>query len=160
MPRIVRVDTVAEFVRLHELLLAYEAGLEPALRHGDVPPLEGVTRAYAAPNAAFLALSGGESVGCVVVRRLDAETAVLARLFVRPQHRGAGIARALVERVVDFARDADFARVVLDTDKDKLPAAYRLYLSFGFSECEPYETVDYGCPTFMQLPLSAERRLP
>lgn len=154
-----RAESLNDFRQLRTLLLDYEGDLEPDLRHGAVPPVEGVYRSYEAPNAAFVALQDGDCAGCVVARLLDAATVVLARLFVRPQHRGAGIGRALVARVIGFAREAGFARVVLDTDKDKLPAAYELYVSFGFTECDPYEPIDYGCPTFMQLPLiSAERR--
>ncbi|HEY2554976.1 MAG TPA: hypothetical protein VGI15_06985, partial [Candidatus Cybelea sp.] len=37
--------------------------------------------------------------------------------------------------------------------KEHLPVAYRLYLSFGFQESAPYTTVNYRCPTFMELKL-------
>lgn len=140
------------------MLLEYEGDLPQELRHGDVPSLEEVSRLYAPPGAAFLAWKDADPAGCVVARRRDPATIVLARLFVRPARRGAGIARALVERVERFARDAGYERVVLDTDKDRLAAAHRLYVSLGFAECTPYETVDYGCPTFMQLRLVSEER--
>ncbi|HKU81532.1 MAG TPA: GNAT family N-acetyltransferase [Candidatus Tumulicola sp.] len=151
--QIVRAGRPAGFRLLHQLLLEYEWDLAPELRHGAVPPLETVRSTYVAPNAAFVALRDGGAAGCVAVRRLDPQTAVLARLFVRPPQRGHGIARALVARAVGFARRERFERIVLDTDKEKLPAAYRLYLSEGFRACAPYETVDYGCPTYMQLRL-------
>ena len=43
--------------------------------------------------------------------------------------------------------------VVLDTHAERLPAAYGLYLSLGFSDCDAYGTVDYACPTYMELRL-------
>jgi len=45
------------------------------------------------------------------------------------------------------------ARLVLDTARERLRAAYELYRSLGFRECEPYGAVDYRCPTFMELRL-------
>jgi hypothetical protein len=59
-----------------------------------------------------------------------------------------GVAEALT-----FLRESGYRRVVLDTDKERLRAAYELYGSLGFSECEPYGPVDYASPTFMELRL-------
>ncbi len=138
-----------DFRAFHELLVAYEAALPPVLRHGSVPSIDELERNYGERSAAFLADIGGHAVGCVAVSELDAQTGVIMRLFVRPESRGAGAARALVQRALEFLKTAEYSRVVLDTDKERLPAAYRLYQSFGFSECGPYTTVSYPCPTFM-----------
>ena len=147
-----RVQSAAEFDRFVELLAAYEAGLPSDLRHEQAPSsvLQGLDSGR---SAAFLAFAAGEAVGCVAVREFDRETAVLKRLFVRPAHRGAGAARALVETALAFLREQRFGRVVLDTEKRRLRRAYDLYRSFGFEECAPYAVVDYRCPTFMELHL-------
>jgi hypothetical protein len=47
-----------------------------------------------------------------------------------------------------------YARIALDTERERLPAAYALYASLGFRDCEPYGPVSYENPTFMELPLS------
>ena len=145
-----RADRADDFRELHRLLVAYEDGLPPVLRHGSVPAVGEVERFYRGRSAAFLADSAGRAIGCVAVTQLDEQTGVIMRLFVRPANRGAGTARALVVRALEYAKAAGYVRVVLDTDKERLPAAYRLYESLGFTECAPYAAVTYPCPTFME----------
>jgi GNAT superfamily N-acetyltransferase len=148
-----RAASERDFSRLHGLFVAYEDDLIPELRHGDVPPVEDLRRIYSGVNAAFLANRERRAVGCVAVMRFDSQTAVIRHLFVAPSARGAGAARALVTGAIAFAGEGGCARVVLDTAKEHLPVAYRLYLSLGFRESAPYTTVTYRCPTFMELRL-------
>lgn len=56
----------------------------------------------------------------------------LEDLFVRPQARRRGVARALVQRAIDRARDRGCGRVELDTNEDN-DSAIALYESLGFS---------------------------
>ena len=139
--------------RLHALLLEYEAGLPPDLRHGIVGDLQAVRAQYADPNAAFVAADATAAAGCICVTRLDPTTAVVMRLYVRDSHRGRGLARRLVATALSFSRAAGYERAVLDTDKERLGAAYALYRSLGFAECAPYGPVDYASPTYMELDL-------
>jgi len=148
-----RVESEADFQRLHELLIEYEADLAPELRHGCVPQSGDLRQTYAPPNAAFLALLEEDAIGCVAVQKRDSETAVLLRLFVKPPKRGFGAARALVTAVIAYARQQGYRRMVLDTHKNQLVPAYRLYRSLGFAECAPFAEVTYECPTFMELRL-------
>jgi carbonic anhydrase len=148
-----RVRTDRDLQGLHARLLEYEASLPPDLRHGLVGNLQAVRSAFGEPNAAFLAIDGTDAAGCIGVTKLDASTAVMMRLFVRDNYRGRGIARSLVAEALTFLRESGHRRVVLDTDKERLRAAYELYGSLGFSECEPYGPVDYASPTFMELRL-------
>jgi putative acetyltransferase len=150
-----KVDGEAAFGSLRKLFVEYEADLPQHLRHGEVPALTELTGSYAGKNRAFLAISDGEGVGCVAVRAFDAQTALLLRLYVRPAFRGLGSARALVKAAVEFARQQNYCRLLLDTNKEALEPAYRLYRSLGFVECEPFTTVTYACPTFMELELEA-----
>jgi ribosomal protein S18 acetylase RimI-like enzyme len=92
------------------------------------------------PGALWLAQDGGDVVGCVVLRPLP-EVAhgacEVKRLYVRPTHRGAGIADALMEALETFARDAGYTAVYLDT-KDDLAAAIRFYERRGYDRIERY----------------------
>jgi GNAT superfamily N-acetyltransferase len=153
-----RVVSERDYARLHELFVAYEDDLIPELRHGDVPPIDELQRMFGGEDAAFLANGEQRAAGCIAVMRFDRRTAVIRHLFVDPQARGAGAARALVTSAIEFARDAGCERVVLDTAKEHLPVAYRLYLSLGFRESAPYTTVNYRCPTFMELKLAEDRK--
>lgn len=135
-------------------MIEYEERLPPDLRHGRVENVDTIRRDFTEPNAAFLATSGQDAIGCVAVKRLDASTALVVRLFVKLGYRGEGIARKLVAAALEFVGERRYQRVVLDTDKDRLHAAYKLYRSLGFTECEPYGPVDYESPTYMELHLN------
>jgi putative acetyltransferase len=146
-----RVETDADFARLQGLFAAYEGDLPPELRHGLVPSADALKAASANRNAAFMAMHGGNAVGCIAVRELDADAAVIARLYVKPESRGLGTGRALVLAAIRFIGECGYARAVLDTSKERLTSAYRLYRSLGFHECAAYGQVSYEMPTFMEL---------
>jgi ribosomal protein S18 acetylase RimI-like enzyme len=60
-----------------------------------------------------------------------AQDCLLEDLFVREQARGSGLGRALVEAVVELARERGCRRIELDAN-DENDAAQALYRSFGF----------------------------
>jgi ribosomal protein S18 acetylase RimI-like enzyme len=97
--------------------------------------LRGLPGEYAPPQGRlFVAGVGG---GCVALRRLDAGTAEIKRLYVRAAHRGAGLGRALAQAAIAAARETQARRVVLDT-LPTMPEAQLLYRSLGFRETTPY----------------------
>lgn len=79
--------------------------------------------------------------GCCALRPLDtvdyANAAEMKRLYVRPAFRGLGLGRQLVEAVLDAARGAGYACVLLDT-LDDMESARALYEDLGFVEVPPY----------------------
>jgi GNAT superfamily N-acetyltransferase len=60
-----------------------------------------------------------------------AQDCLLEDLFVREEARGSGLGRALVQAVVELARERGSRRVELDAN-DRNDAAQALYRSFGF----------------------------
>jgi putative acetyltransferase len=127
-----------------DLLAEYETSLPEDLQHGSLEPFRVV----------FLASLDGQPCGCVALDERDAATAIVKRLYVRPAFRQHGIARSLIDDLVAVARKRGYTRIVLDTDRERLAAAYRFYRSYGFVECGPYvDAVTYLCPTFMELVL-------
>lgn len=74
-------------------------------------------------------------VGCGAMRRLDATTAELKRMYVIPEARGEGIGRAVLEALEAEARKLGVARLVLETGI-RQDAALGLYRSSGFREIE------------------------
>jgi putative acetyltransferase len=152
-PVVVEVREASAFERLLGLLIEYERNLPERLRHGPEPDIHSVRRTYSEPNAAFISCVDDIALGCIAVTRFDEPTAIIQRLYVRPEYRGHGSARTLVAAAVDFCRKRGYRRVVLDTDRDQLPAAYSLYVSLGFTLCEPFYPVAYDNATFMELRL-------
>jgi GNAT superfamily N-acetyltransferase len=82
-------------------------------------------------GAFLIAYVDGEAVGCGAVRRLDASTAELKRMFVAQPFRGRGIGRVLVTALEDEARRLGVRHVVLETGT-RLPVAIGLYQSMGY----------------------------
>lgn len=78
---------------------------------------------------------------CCGLRPLDAadypNAAEMKRLYVRPAFRGMGLGRQLAEAILDAARGAGYACVLLDT-LDDMEAARTLYEDLGFEEVPPY----------------------
>ena len=99
--------------------------------------------AYAPPSGRLLLASenGLESaeaaIGCVALRRFEQEVCEMKRLFVRPEFRGQGAARSLVEGLIVEARSIRYQRMVLDT-LPSMEAAHKLYRTLGFREIPPY----------------------
>ena len=101
----------------------------------------------ATPEAAqqgLLARADGRKAhvaACCALRPLDAadypNAAEMKRLYVRPGFRGMGLGRQLAEAVLDAARGAGYACVLLDT-LDDMEAARTLYEELGFEEVPPY----------------------
>jgi ribosomal protein S18 acetylase RimI-like enzyme len=100
--------------------------------------IAGLPGKYAAPFGRLLvAWKDGVAVGCVALRRLDAQTAEMKRLYLHPSARGEQLGRRLVERICDEARSAGYSRICLDT-LPTMTAAQKLYQSLGFEAVKPY----------------------
>ncbi len=93
---------------------------------------------YEPPSGQLLIASGPAGVaGCVAMRRIDAQSCEMKRLYVRPQARGENLGRRLAERILEEARRAGYSRICLDTLPSMAPAL-GLYHSLGFKPIGPY----------------------
>ncbi len=128
---------------VREIFLEYAQGLGIPLDFQDFDQeLADLPGAYAPPRGALLlARVGGVVAGCCALRPLDTldypGAAEIKRLYVRPPFRGSGLGRSLAQAVLDAARQAGYACVVLDTLSD-MEAARALYEDLGFTEIPPY----------------------
>ena len=102
---------------------------------GEVAGLPGK---YAEPEGRLgLALLDGRPAGCVAFRKIDSGTCEIKRLYVRPEARGSGAGRRLLDWAVDQARLAGYRTMVGDT-LPVMEAALRLYDRYGFERTGPY----------------------
>ncbi len=97
---------------------------------------------YAAPRGhLLLAVVEGAIAGCCALRPLDAadypNASEMKRLYVRKAFRGFGLGRELAEAMLDQARRAGYACVLLDT-LDGMESARALYADLGFEQIPPY----------------------
>ena len=75
----------------------------------------------------------------------------MKRLFIRPEFRGRGQGRVLVERIIEEARQIGYTQMCLDTLPGKMDTAIALYQSIGFKEIEPYYNNPVAGVSFMEL---------
>ncbi|HUJ30905.1 MAG TPA: GNAT family N-acetyltransferase [Candidatus Acidoferrum sp.] len=157
MVRIVSAET-AEAVRQAAMLFReYAASLGVDLSFQDFDrELAGLPGDYAPPSGRLLLAFVGETpepVGCIALRRIDAETCEMKRLYVRPQSRGHGAGRVLAEGVIHAAREIGYRRMRLDT-LPQMAEAQALYRALGFREIPPYRYNPVAGTRYFELPLS------
>ena len=116
--------------------------------------MEGLPGKYSEPEGRLLLADvDGELAGCIAMRKLDDGVCEMKRLYVRDEFRGQRIGNSLVDRIIDEARSAGYAKMRLDTYPAKMGKAVKLYESHGFREIEPYYSNPYDGVLFMEAEL-------
>ena len=94
-------------------------------------------------HGAFLvAARAGKPIGCGAVRRIEAGTAEVKRMYVIPEARGQRVGRAVLSALEREARTLDCGRLVLETGV-RQQEAIALYEHAGFSRIPAFvEYVD------------------
>ena len=84
--------------------------------------------------------AAGELLGCGALKRLSGDHAELKSMRTATAARGRGVARALLNRLLDDAREQGVRRLSLETGPQPFFApAHALYRSAGFEACGPFE---------------------
>jgi GNAT superfamily N-acetyltransferase len=94
---------------------------------GDLPP-RGVF---------YLAHLGDAAVAMGGLRTIRAGIGEIKRIYVRPNARGQGLARLVLDRLIDDARTFGMSEVYLET-APFMTDAHRLYETSGFVDRTPY----------------------
>ncbi len=85
-----------------------------------------------APNGSFIVgYEDDVAICCGGIKRLDAESCEIKRMYVIPAARGRGVARVLLAALEDRARELGYAIARLDTGP-RQPASQHLYESAGY----------------------------
>jgi DNA-binding MarR family transcriptional regulator/GNAT superfamily N-acetyltransferase len=121
-----------------ELAERFEAGYDPA---NDVSaPAE----AFDPPAGVFLvARLKGNPVGCGALKRIDAATGEIKRVWTAPGARGLGVARRILRRLEAEAVAMGFALLRLDTNK-ALTEAHAFYLKEGYRDVPRFNDNRYA----------------
>jgi putative acetyltransferase len=92
------------------------------------------------PEISFWTLwSGSDLLGCGALKQLDASHAEIKSMRTATAHRRRGVARTMLEHLVQEARQRSYARLSLETGaEDAFAPARALYASFGFTYCAPF----------------------
>ena len=79
-----------------------------------------------------------QAMGIACLKPLTNKICEVKRMYVRPQARKRGLGRALLDQVLDEARQIGYERVRLDSARF-MREAHQLYRTSGFREIEAYE---------------------
>jgi len=144
----------ADFAAARDLFEEYAAALKIDLCFQDfAAELSRLPEIYAPPTGCLLLVREGDRpVGCGAVRRLSPDCCEMKRLYVRPDARGANLGRLLAEGLLTKARTLGYARMLLDTLGEMIPAQ-TLYRSLGFRETAPYYRNPLSGVVYMELDL-------
>jgi len=112
---------------------AVDFDIATMLKH-DLSTLE----KFAPPSGRLLlAANGGEVVGLGCLKQLHPGVGEIKRMYLRPDARGTGLGRALLESLLVNAKQAGYTHIRLDS-AGFMKAAHSLYRSAGFREIDPY----------------------
>ena len=90
------------------------------------------------PDGVFVvAWDGDTAVGCGGVRKHDATTGEVKRMYVAPEARRRGVSRAVLRELEGRARVIGYTRLVLETGTMQ-PEAIALYESEGYTRIAGY----------------------
>jgi putative acetyltransferase len=133
----------ADIDEARALLLDYQSdiGVDLSFQHFE-KELAQLPGTYTPPDGVFLmARVDGWPAGCCGFQPLPLSDHVNAcemkRLFVRPEFRGLGLGRRLVDAIITQAHVAGYNTILLDTLSD-METARGLYQEVGFVETAPY----------------------
>lgn len=137
------VDVAFDHDLAAPLVAAQVAELAEVYGGPDEAPVSG-DHFFPPRGAFFLAVVGDVVVGCAGLRRLPAEKAAglhpateIKRMYVLPEFRGKGYAKALLQVAELRARALGSSWLLLETG-DLQPEAIALYEAYGFGRIEGF----------------------
>jgi putative acetyltransferase len=142
-------EHAAAFKALNEAWIGKYFAIEPKDRevledpHGKI---------IARGGKVFMAVDGGQPVGCVAMIRMADGGYEVAKMTVSETLRGSGLGRRLMQRCIDAAAADGAPRLYLETNSSLAPAL-ALYRTMGFKDLAPSETPYARCDTWMELRL-------
>ena len=110
------------------------------------------------PNVSFWTVrEQGQLLGCGALQQLDAVCAEIKSMRTHPDHLRRGVARALLDHLIDEARARGYRQVFLETGSTTpFTPALTLYQNRGFIRCGPFsDYTDNGFNLFMCLDLAS-----
>lgn len=139
MPENIQVNTDEEYKAAVSLFEQYAAWLniDLSFQHFE-EELVSLKEMYVAPfGGILLCKHEAEYVGCIAIRKIDAEIAELKRMYVKSTFQQLGIGNALLQDALAMAKKYHYKKIRLDTLSNMTPAI-NLYKRNGFYEIPAY----------------------
>ena len=106
----------------------------------------------------LVARASSEIVGVGALKPVDSAVAEIKRMYVRPQARGQGVGRAILERLLADARTIGYQVARLET-ATFMREAHALYRTFGFRDRPIFDNTEAGLSGLDSFMLFMELRL-
>lgn len=90
-------------------------------------------------GALLLGYEANEPVATIAIKKIDKECAEAKRLYIKPEYRGNGYARHMLNAMLDRCRKLNFKEVRFTTKPEVMSIGYALYQKMGFEELENSE---------------------
>jgi GNAT superfamily N-acetyltransferase len=94
------------------------------------------------PNGRLMiAFTDNKACGVGCLKSLNEEIAEVKRMYVDPSFRKIGAGRAILQSIINAAKEKGYKKIRLDSPKF-MEAAHSLYRSFGFKDIPVYPEVE------------------
>ena len=106
---------------------------------GELHDMDDLVQTYFDNKGVFLVMTDeSQVIGTGAIRRLDAATCELKRVWLLFEYHGKGLGYRMIQELLAFARETGYRRIRLETDREAQRRAYDLYKRLGFYEIPRY----------------------
>ncbi|MDD4602826.1 MAG: GNAT family N-acetyltransferase [Bacteroidales bacterium] len=132
---IIRVKKEADFIHLKEMFLEYAISIEFDLSFQNfIQELASLSGLYSnSAGAGFLLNIHGISVGCIGIRKITPDVAVIKWFYVRPGVGSPKIKKILLESAIEWAKELGIKNICLNPE-DSMASAVKVFKEAGFIE--------------------------
>lgn len=148
---IITVQSRDKYKELAGLFREYERYLGFELTFQNfTAELEHLPAMYGPPDGrAYLLEQDDMAFGCVAVRKLEDGVGEIKRMYLKPDYRGKGFGKVLMDLALDASHELGYRKVRLDT-LDTMKAALAVYKKAGFYEIPKYRENPFENAVFME----------
>jgi GNAT superfamily N-acetyltransferase len=141
-----RPGDIGGIIQMHAALYGRECGYGLQF---EVYVAQGLLEFYAAYDAArdrvWICEHGGRMIGSMLLMHRAEDAAQLRYFLIRPEYRGIGLGKRLLDLWMQFLRERGYKSAHLWT-VDELPVAAALYRRCGFALTEERTSTAFGKP--------------
>ena len=98
-------------------------------------------RGFYSGGSLLVGYEGDKPVACIAVKKIDDKTCEAKRLYIKPEYRGKGYARVMLNTMLDKARQLGFKEVTFTTKPSVMQIGYGLYKRMGFEQVAENEGI-------------------
>jgi putative acetyltransferase len=88
-------------------------------------------------NHVVVAYQNEQAIGCGAFKKFDTNTAEIKRMYVKPAHRGSGVANTVLSSLEQWASEKGFIKCILETGSRQIEAN-KFYKKSGYRSIPNY----------------------